>query len=74
MKRIWIFRHAQSASNARGTTLAPHGIPLTEHGHTQARDPAWSLTEAPQRITTSPFRRAIDTARPIDARFPGGDQ
>jgi broad specificity phosphatase PhoE len=71
MKRVWVFRHAESLSNAGGKTLDPEGIPLTEHGLRQARDLAWSLREAPQRLITSPFRRAIDTAKPIDARFPG---
>jgi len=55
----------------RGKTLDPEGIPLTEHGRRQARDLAWSPAEAPHQIVTSPFRRAIDTGKPIDARFPG---
>lgn len=71
MKRVWVFRHAESLSNAGGKTLEPNGIPLTENGLRQARDLAWTLNEPPHRIVTSPFRRAIDTARPIDARFPG---
>lgn len=70
MKRVWIFRHAESLSNAGGKTLDPDGIPLTENGLRQARDLAWKLTEAPGRIITSPYRRAIDTGKPIDARFP----
>ena len=70
MKRVWVFRHAESLSNAGGKTLEPNGIPLTENGLRQARELAWKLNEPPHRIITSPFRRAIDTARPIDARFP----
>jgi len=70
MKRVWVFRHAQSLSNAGGKTLDPEGIPLTENGHRQARDLAWSLMEAPQRLITSPFRRAVETGQPIDARYP----
>ena len=70
MKRIWVFRHAESLANAGGKTLDPEGIPLTENGHRQARDLAWSLKEAPQRLITSPFRRAIETGQPIDARHP----
>jgi len=70
MKRVWVFRHAQSLSNAGGKTLDPDGIPLTEHGHRQARDLAWNLKEAPDKLITSPFRRAIDTGKPIDARYP----
>ncbi|MFT3725219.1 MAG: phosphoglycerate mutase family protein [Hyphomonadaceae bacterium] len=69
-KRVWVFRHAESLSNAGGKTLDPEGIPLTDHGHRQARDLAWSLKEAPQRLITSPFRRAIETGHPIDARYP----
>ncbi|MDP3495782.1 MAG: phosphoglycerate mutase family protein [Hyphomonadaceae bacterium] len=70
MKRVWVFRHAESLSNAGGKTLDPEGIPLTENGLRQARELAWSLKEAPSRLVTSPFRRAIDTAKPIDARHP----
>jgi broad specificity phosphatase PhoE len=70
MKRVWVFRHAESLSNAGGKTLDPEGIPLTENGRRQARDLAWSLKEPPQRLISSPFRRAIDTARPIDALHP----
>ena len=69
-KRVWVFRHAESLSNAGGKTLDPQGIPLTENGRRQARDLAWSLKEAPQRLITSPFRRAIETGQPIDARYP----
>ncbi len=70
MKRVWVFRHAESLANAGGKTLDPEGVPLTEHGLRQARDLAWRLSEAPDQIITSPFRRAIDTAKPIDARYP----
>lgn len=70
MKRVWVFRHAESLSNAGGKTLDPAGIPLTEHGLRQARALAWKLPEAPDRIITSPFRRAIETAKPIDTRYP----
>ena len=60
-KRVWVFRHAESLANAGGKTLEPEGIPLTENGHRQARDLAWGLAEAPHRLVTSPFRRAIET-------------
>ena len=70
MMRVWVFRHAESLSNAGGKTLDPEGIPLTENGLRQTRDLAWKLSEAPGRIITSPYRRAIDTGKPIDARFP----
>lgn len=69
-KRVWVFRHAESLANAGGKTLDPEGIPLTENGHRQARDLAWGLAEAPHRLVTSPFRRAIETGQPIDARYP----
>lgn len=70
MKRVWVFRHAESLSNAGGKTLEPEGIPLTENGHRQARELACSLGEAPHRLITSPLRRAIETGQPIDARYP----
>ncbi len=70
MKRVWVFRHAESLSNAGGKMLDPESIPLTENGRRQARELAWSLKEAPHRLVTSPFRRAIETGQPIDARYP----
>lgn len=38
MKRVWVFRHAESLSNAGGKTLDPQGIQLSEHCLRQARN------------------------------------
>lgn len=70
MPTLWIYRHAESLSNAGAKTLEPAGIPLTEHGLAQAEALAETVERRPDVILTSPFRRAIDTARPIRRRFP----
>ena len=68
--RVWVYRHAQSLANAGGRTLDPAGIPLTEQGLAEAEKLAASIRETPGRIVSSPYRRALDTARPLRARFP----
>lgn len=73
MTDVWLYRHAESLSNAGAKTLDPEGIPLTEHGYEQAAKLAASLTRAPQRIIASPFRRSLSTAAPILKRFPEAD-
>lgn len=69
-RRVWVYRHAQSLANAGGRTADPAGIPLTELGLAEAEKPAASIAEAPGRIISSPYRRALDTARPLRATFP----
>lgn len=73
MTDVWVYRHAESLSNAGAKTLDPEGIPLTGHGHEQAAKLAASLTRAPDRIIASPFRRSLSTAAPILLRFPEAD-
>ena len=73
MTDVWLYRHAESLSNAGAKTLDPEGIPLTEHGHAQAAKLAESLTRTPQRIIASPFRRSMSTAAEILNRFPEAD-
>ena len=68
--RVWVYRHAQSLANAGGKTLDPAGIPLTELGLAEAEKLSASITKAPGRIISSPYRRALDTARPLRAQFP----
>ena len=67
---IWVYRHAESLSNAGAKTLDPAGIPLTTRGCEQAGALAAGLKKAPDLIVTSPFLRTIETAAPIVARFP----
>jgi broad specificity phosphatase PhoE len=69
-RRVWVYRHAQSLANAGGKTLDPAGIPLTEQGLAEAEKLAASISEAPGRIISSPYRRALDTARPLRAKYP----
>ncbi|MDP3736160.1 MAG: histidine phosphatase family protein [Hyphomonadaceae bacterium] len=73
MTDVWVYRHAESLSNAGAKTLDPEGIPLTENGHAQAAKLAASLVRTPQRIIASPFRRSLSTAAPILGRFPAAD-
>jgi broad specificity phosphatase PhoE len=69
-RRVWVYRHAQSLANAGGRTADPAGIPLTELGLAEAEKLAGSIVEAPGRIISSPYRRALDTARSLRAMFP----
>jgi 2,3-bisphosphoglycerate-dependent phosphoglycerate mutase len=70
-RRVRVYRHAQSLANAGGRTADPAGIPLTELGLAEAEKLAASVVEAPGRIISSPYRRALETARPLRAKFPG---
>lgn len=70
MKLVRLIRHAQSAANAGLATAAPDSIPLTENGLNQARELAQSMTSTPELIISSPFERAVATARPTAERFP----
>ncbi|MQT50044.1 histidine phosphatase family protein [Pseudomonas helleri] len=69
MKLVRLIRHAESAANAGLVTTAPDSIPLTEKGQIQAQALAYSFTSAPDLIISSPFERAIATARPTADRF-----
>lgn len=69
--RVICVRHGESLANAGGTTDDPLAIPLTELGRSQARAVAATWTAAPTLIATSTATRAIDTAAPTRARFPG---
>ncbi len=74
MTQVWVFRHAESLANAGAKTLDPEGIPLTARGKDDAVKLASSLRDAPQKLIISPFKRALETASPIAARFPLADQ
>src|ERR1019366_1092740 len=66
--RLTLIRHAQSVSNAGGLTQPHQAIPLTAHGHTQAR--ALGATLAPaSAVAVSRFVRAQQTAAPYCQRF-----
>jgi broad specificity phosphatase PhoE len=68
---IWLVRHGQSASNAGLPTTGHDDVPLTELGLAQARELADRLERPPDLLILSPFLRALATAEPILARWPG---
>jgi broad specificity phosphatase PhoE len=68
--RVFLVRHGESESNAGLASDDPGSIPLTAHGHQQARQIAQVLAEAPALIVTSPYLRARQTAQPTISRFP----
>lgn len=70
MKKIWLIRHGESASNAGAITEDPHSTPLTEVGQQQAQAVADSFTEAPHLIVTSAYLRTKQTAAPLLNKFP----
>jgi broad specificity phosphatase PhoE len=73
-RRIWMFRHAESLSNAGGRTDDVTRIPLTQRGISQALALAGSHAEAPAVIVNSPFLRSAQTAAPSAARFADADR
>jgi broad specificity phosphatase PhoE len=69
--RIVLVRHAESEGNAaRSFTRSPE-VPLTERGWEQARESAVLLAKdfEPERLVSSPFRRARQTAEAIAERL-----
>ena len=70
MSEFWLIRHGESESNAGLPTGATDQIELTVRGHAQARALAAAFEHAPDLIIVSSYRRAIDTAAPLRARFP----
>ncbi len=66
---IRFLRHAESAANAGLRTPINSEIPLTDLGRQQALDFAAAMVAPPGQIFVSPFRRARDTAVPIQTRF-----
>lgn len=73
MKKVFLVRHAESASNAGRKTTNPVNNPLTEFGQEQARrfTSLWGgKEEQPQLIVTSPYIRTQQTAAPFRAKYP----
>jgi len=67
--RLTLIRHAQSVSNAGGRTQPHLGLPLTAHGHTQARTLGATLVGPASAVMVSRFLRAQQTVRPDCQRF-----
>lgn len=67
---LWIVRHGESVANAGGVTEgATSEVPLTKLGYRQARDVADRIQKCPDRLVTSPFLRARQTAVPVLNRW-----
>ena len=73
MAILFLIRHGQSAGNAGLPTENHATIPLTEKGKEQAQllaDSWWDEPRYRDYILSSPFTRAMDTAKPTIQRFP----
>jgi broad specificity phosphatase PhoE len=58
---LLLVRHGETAANVDGLLLGRADPPLTDRGRSQARAMA-AASPTPQRVVTSPLRRAVDTA------------
>jgi probable phosphoglycerate mutase len=68
MSKLILVRHGESSGNRdRIHALSPHDLPLTELGYRQAQQAAQRIAELfrPQRVVTSSYKRASETARII---------
>ena len=66
MGRLLLIRHGESEGNRERVFTRHPEVPLTEQGRVQARAAAERVRHegfAPSAIVTSPYRRALDTAR-----------
>lgn len=69
--RLLLVRHGQTAYNAQGQFMGQLDVPLDETGREQAQAVARRLAEErPALIYTSGLRRALETARAIQAAIP----
>lgn len=74
MIEVWLVRHAQSQNNAAGETERQPDPALTDLGHWQASALAQYLRESGDsfyRKSVSAFRRALQTAAPLNASETG---
>ncbi len=69
--RLILVRHGESEGNRDRTFTQSGEVQLTETGHAQARATAGVIAQqyAPQRIVSSPYTRARQTAEIIAAHF-----
>ena len=70
MIEIWLIRHGESESNAGLPTSDTAKIALTPRGFAQAECVVAAFTRPPALIVTSPYLRAIQSAKPVIERFP----
>lgn len=72
MKKVWFFRHGESASNADKSYITQNhrDIPLTVVGQAQADKIPGLFNETPGLIVVSPFIRTKQTAQKTIENFP----
>ncbi len=70
MLTVRFIRHGESLANAGGVTAEPEAIPLTARGYEQAEAISRSFGRPPTLIVTSPYLRALETAKRTSERFP----
>jgi len=70
MKRLFLVRHGESASNAGLVTASHSEVHITEKGQEQAKHLANLWGDKPDLIVTSPFIRTQQTAVPFRERHP----
>jgi broad specificity phosphatase PhoE len=66
----WLIRHGESEGNAGFRSSDPASIALTDLGHRQAQAAARGIPTRPERIVTSSYVRAQQTAAPLRERYP----
>ncbi|OHT10508.1 phosphoglycerate mutase family protein [Tritrichomonas foetus] len=70
-KSLMLIRHGESIGNAKLPINCTYlEYPLTSLGEKQAKLIAESIKKRPSLIVSSPFKRALDTAKPLLVRFP----
>jgi probable phosphoglycerate mutase len=74
MARLFFVRHGTTAWNQQGRLQGWADVPLSETGRRQAVyvGRAIAATAAPERVVTSPLRRAVETARVVAGRVDAG--
>lgn len=70
VKRLYLVRHGESASNAGLVTESPVSNPITGLGEEQAKRFATTWGVKPDLVVTSPFVRTKQTAAPLRALHP----
>ncbi len=67
---VRLIRHGQTTANAGEATDNHADIPLTALGEHQARALVKTIAQPPDLIVVSPYRRTLDTAKPLIEAYP----
>lgn len=67
---ITLIRHGESRSNAGERTATPDHVLLTGKGYKQSVAVAGAIRHAPALIIHSPYRRTLESCRPLQEKFP----